>query len=700
MDLDDLSRLQTEAANPQTGHIDKLSTLRMCTVINQEDHRVAASVTPCLPSIAAAIDALAPRVRRGGRVVYVGAGTSGRLGILDASEIPPTFAAPPEQFIGLIAGGDAAIRRAQEGAEDSLSLAEADMVALNLRPELDTVVGIAASGRTPYVLGCIAFAKRIGCVTIGVVCVEPSALGESGDVDFLIAPLPGPEVVSGSTRLKAGTATKLVLNMLSTGTMIRVGKTFGNTMVDLVASNAKLRQRSRNILRRLNADCASMSNSEVDLLLNRCNGSVKLALLVASTGRSVEQCREDLEAAGQQLAKALEPAATAALQPGVSEGRDSDDPQGLILCIDGGGSKCAAVVADKAGAVLGRGEAGPCNITDGISLDDAMATLAAAIEGAVQNARETHALGSSDSPPTISHQPPVLTLTRFSKAWIGLAGLDRPGLRDKIEPKIAAVLGRSSGPLRLTNDVDLLAAAMTQRPEASSAIVLIAGTGSVAMRYTITKPGKEPTRTARSGGWGHLLGDEGGGYTIGLEAIKQTLTVCEKIKLGLCPDQDSDNGNYNDSLKLGRLEKAVLQRFGVSQFPSPGGTMDSDLLSEVLLGQRGESASAGVKSRIAAVAQLVVDLAPEDATAMAIVSTQVKALVDTVLGRLLDRRSATAVAPEKTGLILSGGVLRHELYRGLVLRRLAERDTKFAYVETVTDAAALGAECLGHGRYD
>lgn len=160
-----------------------------------------------------------------------------RLGILDASEIPPTFAAPPSQFVGLIAGGDAAIRRAQEGAEDSVAAGEADMQALKLNPELDSVIGIAASGRTPYVLGCLAFAKQIGCLTIGVVCASPSAMGSSGTVDFLIAPLPGPEVVTGSTRLKAGTATKMVLNMLSTGTMIRTGKTFGNLVC--VAASGK-----------------------------------------------------------------------------------------------------------------------------------------------------------------------------------------------------------------------------------------------------------------------------------------------------------------------------------------------------------------------------------------------------------------------------------------------------------------------------
>jgi N-acetylmuramic acid 6-phosphate etherase len=147
---------------------------------------------------------------------------------LDASEIPPTFAAPRGQFVGLIAGGDAAIRSAQEGAEDDEKAGEEEMKALNLDPELDSIIGIASSGRTPYVLGCLAFAKSIGCVTIAVVCTSPSAIGSSGNADFLIAPVSGPEVVTGSTRLKAGTVTKLVLNMLSTGTMIRTGKTYGN----------------------------------------------------------------------------------------------------------------------------------------------------------------------------------------------------------------------------------------------------------------------------------------------------------------------------------------------------------------------------------------------------------------------------------------------------------------------------------------
>lgn len=161
------------------------------------------------------------------------------MGILDASEIPPTFAAPRSQFVGIIAGGDAAIRQAQEGAEDNEKAGEDDMRNLNLDSKLDSVIGIASSGRTPYVLGCLRFAKELGCVTIGVVCAAPSAMESAGTVDFLIAPLPGPEVVTGSTRLKAGTATKMVLNMLSTGTMIKTGKTYGNAVSALIRTKGK-----------------------------------------------------------------------------------------------------------------------------------------------------------------------------------------------------------------------------------------------------------------------------------------------------------------------------------------------------------------------------------------------------------------------------------------------------------------------------
>jgi N-acetylmuramic acid 6-phosphate etherase len=224
----------------------------------------------------------------------------------------------------------------------------------------------------------------------------------------------------------------------------------------------------------------------------------------------------------------------------------------------------------------------------------------------------------------------------------------------------------------LSNDVDLLSAVMGRHSDISSAIVLIAGTGSVAMRYS-TESGTEPTRTARSGGWGNLLGDEGGGYSIGLEAVKHTLTVCEEVNLGIRPN-----------MELGQLEQTILQRFGTSE------AKDMDLLSEVLLGQHGGN----VKTRIAAVAQVVLDLAISDTTAMGIASSQAKALVDTVLGRLIDPRSSTTTQPEKAGLVLSGGALMHETYQRLVLDRLAGIGIKFAYVEVVPDAAAAGAQSL------
>lgn len=213
---------------------------------------------------------------------------------------------------------------------------------------------------------------------------------------------------------------------------------------------------------------------------------------------------------------------------------------------------------------------------------------------------------------------------------------------------------------------------MGRHSDISSAIVLIAGTGSVAMRYS-TESDTEPTSTARSGGWGHLLGDEGGGYSIGLEAVKHTLTVCEEVNLGIRPN-----------MELEQLEQAVLRHFGISE------SKDMDLLSEVLSGQNGGN----VKTRIAAVAQIVLDLAISDTTAIGIASSQAKALVATVLGRLIDPRSSTTAQPEKTGLVLSGGALMHETYQRLVLDRLAGIGIKFAYVEVVPDAAAVGAQSL------
>lgn len=293
----------TEARNPATVNIDLVPTLEMVRMINAEDRRIPEAVAEELPHVAAAIDAIAERMQAGGRLIYIGAGTSGRLGVLDASECPPTFGTPPELVVALIAGGTRAITTAVEGAEDDAAAGAQDIAALNVGPQ-DSVVGIAASGRTPYVLGGLAEARRRGALTIGLACTHTAEL--EALVTVAITPIVGPEVISGSTRLKAGTAQKMVLNMLSTGVMIRLGKTFSNLMVDVQPTNAKLRERAWRIVREA---CASMgqelSAEATWTLLDRCNGEVKTAIVVGLTGVSPDEARARLREARGSVRRAL-----------------------------------------------------------------------------------------------------------------------------------------------------------------------------------------------------------------------------------------------------------------------------------------------------------------------------------------------------------------------------------------------------------
>lgn len=271
--------------------------------MNAEDAQVPAAVGEQVEPIAEAIDKIAAQLRIGGRLVYIGAGTSGRLGVLDASECPPTFSTPPELVVGLIAGGGEALTRAIEGAEDRPADGEADLREIQLRAA-DVVVGIATSGRTPYVLGGLRYAGSIGAYTVGVTCNDDSEL--RAVVDLLIAPIVGPEVITGSTRLKAGTATKLVLNTLTTGAMVRIGKTFGNVMVDLKASNSKLVDRSRRIVAKLaEVDEATAWRTIVD-----CGGEVKTAIVAARGDVSPERARELLATADGHLRQVLDSLAT------------------------------------------------------------------------------------------------------------------------------------------------------------------------------------------------------------------------------------------------------------------------------------------------------------------------------------------------------------------------------------------------------
>ncbi len=288
----------TESSNPASERIDTLSALEIVRLMNAEDAVVPAAVGRIAQEIAQAVEIIADRLRAGGRLIYFGAGTSGRLGVLDATECPPTFSTRPEQVVGLIAGGYTALTRAVEGAEDHPEFAVADLQEIQLSHN-DVVVGIATSGRTPYVIGGLEYARQVGAAAIGLACNDGSAM--AAVADLMLTPVVGPEVISGSTRLKAGTATKLVLNMLTTGAMVRLGKTYGNLMVDLRATNVKLLGRSRRIVAKL----TGLSEADAEAQLARCQGELKTAIVAVRRNVTPEAARQLLVAADGQLRGAL-----------------------------------------------------------------------------------------------------------------------------------------------------------------------------------------------------------------------------------------------------------------------------------------------------------------------------------------------------------------------------------------------------------
>ena len=293
-----LGALLTEQANPHSSGIDALPTLEMLRVINEEDRKVAASITPELPNIARAVDAIVDAFTRGGRLFYIGAGTSGRLGVLDASECPPTFSVPPDLVQGIIAGGEPALSRATETTEDDPAIGVRDLLARGFTAA-DILCGIAASGRTPYVLGAIAEANRMGAVTVGLSCTPNSELSRAAQIK--ITPLPGAEIIAGSTRLKAGTATKLVLNMLTTGAFIRLGYVYGNLMVNVQPKNSKLEDRAQRII----AAATGLSYDKAGEALIAAGRDVKTAIVMARSGGSREEAQARLAAAGGRITGAL-----------------------------------------------------------------------------------------------------------------------------------------------------------------------------------------------------------------------------------------------------------------------------------------------------------------------------------------------------------------------------------------------------------
>ena len=418
------------------------------------------------------------RSRSSPRLCAAGAGsftaapaTSGRLGVLDATECPPTFNAPPGQVVGIIAGGPAALTRAVEGAEDHPEFGEQDLKALGFSAK-DIFLGIATSGRTPYVIGACHYARSVGATTIGLVCNTESEL--DSHVDLMIRPVVGPEVLSGSTRLKAGTATKLVLNTLTTGAMVRLGKCFGNLMVDLRATNTKLTARTNRIVRTI----TGLTQEAAAELLGQCGGELKTALVAHQAKVSPADARAKLSQHGGRVGEVLR-----------EFGRnDSDVAEDLVIGIDGGGSTTVALIAD-ATEVIGRAEAGPSNM-QAVGVTRALKAIEDAIAAAFAAAG----------------RPPA----KVRVAVLGLAGADRPQEQDLVRTW-AERFGLATQ-VQVVNDAQLLLAAGT--PEGWG-IALVAGTGSIA--FGRTRDGK----IGRAGGWGYLLGDEGSAYALVINALQE-----------------------------------------------------------------------------------------------------------------------------------------------------------------------------------
>ena len=293
-----LKNMSTETRNQNTMNLDVMSPLEIVTVMNQEDARVPAAITPALPNIAQCVTWAIESIEAGGRIIYMGAGTSGRLGVLDAVECPPTFGVSPEVVVGLIAGGEKAFVKAVEGAEDSRELGRQDLANINLHKR-DIVIGIAASGRTPYVLGGLAYAREVGCHTVGISCNPGSAVGAAAELAIEV--VPGPECLTGSTRLKAGTCQKLILNMISTATMVGCGKAYQNLMVDVMQTNEKLVVRAQNIVMEATGCDRETAAEKIAL----ADGNAKTAITMILADCDVTEARERLAKAKGHVREAI-----------------------------------------------------------------------------------------------------------------------------------------------------------------------------------------------------------------------------------------------------------------------------------------------------------------------------------------------------------------------------------------------------------
>lgn len=625
---DNLSTLETELLHPFSQKIDQFSAREIVELMNQVDADVIQAVGDQVDEIAAAIEVIKDRFHQGGRLIYVGAGTSGRLGVLDAAECPPTFSTAPEMVRAVIAGGSQALVQAVEGVEDRPEQGAFDLGQLAIS-QTDVVVGIASSGRTPYCIGAIKKARDCGAYTIGLVCNRSTLLERH--VDCLIAPITGPEVIAGSTRLKAGTATKMVLNMLTTGAMVRSGKTYGNLMVDLKPTNSKLWTRACRMI----ASLSPLSFQQSAELITRSNGEVKTALVSGMASVSLEEARMSLQSVQGHVHEALS---------NLHSKRASDNketlfcPEGAlsdcVLGVDGGATSTVALLVNPQGEVMGRGESGPSN-PSAVGFSNAQNGMLAAIEQCFQRTAKRPQAG-------------------VAGLCIGMAGAGRQEEQRRLHDwAVERGLARW---INVVSDVALLLAAYPGQNsptiplyrESRWGMAVVAGTGSIVVGKS--RLGEE----VRAGGWGPVLGDEGSGYWIVVEAVRAVL--------------EHQDGHRRPTI----LSKILCRKLDLRK--------PEDLIRWI-------SSSAGNRHEIAALVPEVQMAADQgDTVATAIFRNAAKLLygqVECVAHRI-------GSSKEPIPLAVSGGILQHcQSVRTRFLEQLAESEFDFQ-VRMVSDPA-IGA---------
>ncbi|KAG7137417.1 N-acetylmuramic acid 6-phosphate etherase like protein [Verticillium longisporum] len=665
-----LSSLQNEALSPVARAMDTMNTLDLCRSFNRAEASVACAIAACLPAIAAFVDDLVPFLRRSGRLIYVGAGNSGRVAHMDCAELPVTFSVDREQFLAVVAGGTGAVLEAVEGAEDLFDDGAARMDDLCFTSH-DTVIGISASGRTPFVMGALEVAMRRGALTAVITNTRPSRMGSMGVKHPLIVAV-GPEFLTGSTRLKAGSCAKQVLNMISTCTMIKLGKTHQGLMVDVRANNEKLHARGRRIVRQICVGRPLLrtisqhiqnhpeldEDASIDALIERCGGSVKLACAVGLSGlhRDIAKRRLDVvDGHLQAFVTGLKPESQFMGGRTGTDGEKAEEDE-YFLCVDGGGTKCAVSIATRRRGLLTQATAGPCNLNS-TPLEDVVEQIRCA----------TAAAAASIQLPNDDQSRPW---PRLTKVWAGIAGLHHTSQAELLSSRLEQLFSVSAkkGSLRLTCDTSLLSACLDADEPAEGCIALVAGTGAVATAFRRFDSGDKAVQVGRTGGWGHLVGDQGSAFYIGQQALRTVLGNLEEHQSEAKPRS------------LNRLEAAIFKHLDCDP---------RDVLSSILM-----PGAEQPQQRIGRISRVVAELGfadfDPDPQALAILHDAASNLARIVK----PLASMSMCNPLKSILVMLGALMNVKPFRDLVLDKCMAMGVAFRRTIIVSDASAYGAEFL------